>query len=95
MSKHLGHDIAAAVLPAGLPPTSIEPFIGALMSQNQALLAQIPGVTPAVIGAGVHAMQGAYLKSFEVVWIAAAVFSGVTALGMFVPISFLNLPLRW
>lgn len=59
----------------------MEPFTGALMSQNQALLAQVPGVTPAIIGAGVHAMQGAYLKSFEVVWIAAAVFSGVTALG--------------
>ena len=34
-----------------------------------------------VIGAGVHAMQEAYLKSFEMVWIAAAVFSGVTAIG--------------
>jgi hypothetical protein len=44
-------------------------------------MAQIQGVTPQIIGAGVGAMKGAYLKSFEKVWIAAAVISGVTALG--------------
>jgi hypothetical protein len=81
MSKYFASDIAAAVAAAGIPPSSIGAFIGALASQDQAAMAQIPGVTPAIIGAGVHAMQGAYLKSFEPVWIAAAVISGVTALG--------------
>ena len=65
----------------GLPPPSIGAFIGAIMAHDDAALAQIEGVTPAIIGAGVQAMQGAYLKSFEKVWIAAAVISGVTALG--------------
>lgn len=81
LSKHLGHDIAAAVLPLGFPPTQLEAFIGALAGNDQAALAQIEGVTPQIIGAGVHALQGAYLVSFRGVWIAAAVFSAVTVIG--------------
>lgn len=43
----------------------------------------LPGVTPQIIGAGVHALQESYLASFKNVWIAAAVISGVTVLGKF------------
>lgn len=44
---------------------------------------KLPGVTPQIIGAGVHALQTSYLASFRNVWIAAAVISGVTVLGKF------------
>jgi hypothetical protein len=81
MSAHLANDIAAATASLGLPPQSIGQFIGAIMAHDDAAMAQIQGVTPQIIGAGVGAMKGAYLKSFEKVWIAAAVISGVTALG--------------
>jgi len=81
LSNHLGQDIAAAVVPLGFPPAQLEAFIGALAGNDQAALAQIPGVTPQIVGAGVHALQSAYLASFKGVWIAAAVFSGVTVIG--------------
>lgn len=87
MSTNLAADIARATIPLGLPPPSVGAFIGAIMAHDDAALAQIEGVTPAIIGAGVQAMKGAYLKSFEKVWIAAAVISGVTALGKPLPLA--------
>lgn len=81
ISTKLGAGIAAAVLPLGLPPPELERFTGALASNNQTALIQIEGVTPQIIGAGVHALQIAYLASFRGVWIAAAVFAGVTVIG--------------
>jgi len=81
ISSKLGSGIAAAVVPLGFPPAGLEQFIGALAGNDQAALAHIPGVTPQIIGAGVHALQSAYLASFKGVWIAAAVFSGVTVVG--------------
>lgn len=81
LSSKLGADIAAAVLPLGLPPAELPAFIGALAGQDKAALAQLPGVTPQMIGAGVHALQTAYLASFKNVWVAAAVFAGVTIIG--------------
>ncbi|KAK5069235.1 hypothetical protein LTR64_008610 [Lithohypha guttulata] len=80
ISTKLGAGIAAAVLPLGLPPPELERFIGALASNNQTALIQIEGATPQIIGAGVHALQIAYLASFRGVWIAAAVFAGVTVI---------------
>ncbi len=40
----------------------------------------IPGVTPQIIGAGVHALKGAYLKSFRYLWVAAGVFAVFAAI---------------
>jgi hypothetical protein len=71
--------IAKAVLPAGLPPTSLGPFIGALSAQDFAGLQHIPGVTPAVIGAGLAALQQAFCDSIRVVYYIAAPF-GVVAI---------------
>jgi hypothetical protein len=83
LSAKIAHNIPAAVLPLGLPPQSLGPFIGALAANDQEAIAHIPGVNPAIIGAGVHALQVSYLRSFHGVWTAAAVISGVTALGEF------------
>ena len=81
LSSHLGSDIAAAVLPLGFSPRYLEAFIGALAGDDEAALAHIPGVTPQIIGAGVGALKHAYLISLRGVWIAACVFSFVTAIG--------------
>ena len=45
--------IADAAVAAGLPPTSLPGFIGALAGNQPQLLPGIPGVTPAIIQAGV------------------------------------------
>ncbi|KAK5446750.1 hypothetical protein LTS15_009683 [Exophiala xenobiotica] len=74
LSTQLPKKIAAAALPLGLPKTSFAPLIGALSSQNQALLASIPGVTPKIIGAAANALLQAYSVSFRYCWVAAACF---------------------
>ena len=53
---HLGDNIAAAVIPAGLPPSSVGDFITNLAGQNNTGLALVPGVSPPIIGAGVGAL---------------------------------------
>lgn len=71
------------MLPLGLSPAVLKQFIGALAANDQQALTVIQGVTPQIIGAGFHALQEAYLKSFKGVWIAGAALSGIGCLGQF------------
>lgn len=66
--------VASAALKAGLPPKSLMAFVGALATNDAAALPLIPGVTPAIIGAGVVALKQAFADSIRVVYIIAAVF---------------------
>jgi len=52
--------VAAAALAAGLPPQYIMPFVGALLTKNEAALKAIPDVTPAIIGAAVEGLDNAW-----------------------------------
>jgi hypothetical protein len=65
----------------GLSPKALGQFIAALAANDPKALMQVPGITPQIIGAGVQALQEAYLQSFKGVWIAAAVISGVATIG--------------
>lgn len=80
-SANLGHKIAGAVLPLGLPATSLPAFIGALASSDNAALAGIPGVTPQIIGAGVGGLFEAFSIGFRYVWVAAGCFTVIAAIG--------------
>jgi MFS family permease len=84
---HLGDNIAAAAVPAGLPPASVPAFVGALAGQNDTALAQVPGVTPAIIGAGVGALLDTYSSGFRYVWVAAGAFTAIAAVGELAPVS--------
>ncbi|KIW18439.1 hypothetical protein PV08_02727 [Exophiala spinifera] len=76
---NLPKEIAPVVLKLGLPATSIGAFIGALGSGDSAAVANVPGVTPAIIEAGVKAFKQAFADSIRVVYIIAAPF-GVVAM---------------
>ncbi|KAK0609584.1 hypothetical protein B0T17DRAFT_621628 [Bombardia bombarda] len=77
----LGDNIAAAVIPLGLPFQSAGPFIGALAGHaDGAVLFHIPGVTPQIVGAGVAALKDTFMTGFKHVWITAAAFSAFAAL---------------
>lgn len=80
----MGPKIAAAVLPAGLPASSLPAFITDLANSDTAALVTVPGVTPAIIGAGVEGLYEAYSIGFRFVWIAAGCFTVVAAIGKFV-----------
>lgn len=77
----VGHNIADAVLPKGLAPQNLGPFIKALTERNTAALTAIPDVTPEMIGAGADALADTFLTAFHHVWIAAACFVGAAAIG--------------
>lgn len=81
LAKNLGPKMAAAVVPLGLPPTSLAPLIGALTSGNTAAVATVPGVTPEIIGAAALALQTAYNIAFSYVWATAAAFAFVALIG--------------
>jgi hypothetical protein len=67
--------IAEAVLPLGLPQSSLPEFIGDLANNNFTALTAVPGVTPQIIGAGVGGLFDAYALAFRYVWIAAGCFT--------------------
>jgi hypothetical protein len=76
----VGSKVAAAVMPLGLSPDALEPFVGALMSNDQELLMSLPDVNPAILGAGAHAMREGYLVAFRYIYITAAAIgvAGIT-----------------
>lgn len=67
--------IVEAVLPLGLPESSLGEFIGDLANNNSTALGTVQGVTPQIIGAGVGALFDAYALAFRYVWIAAGCFT--------------------
>lgn len=79
-AKKIPSYVASAALGAGLPPTSLGAFIGALAGQQTQVLPTIPGVTPQIIGAGVGALKQALADSFRVIYIIAAPFAIVGAI---------------
>jgi len=83
LNDKLVNNIAPAVVPLGLPPSSLEAFIGGLAGNSPpAAIAAIPGVTPEIIGVGITALKTAYMQSFKRVYVAAAVLSAVGAISM-------------
>jgi hypothetical protein len=72
--------IAKAAAMAGLPAASIPAFVGALASSDTAALPKIPGVTPAIIGAGVVALKQAFADSVRVVYMIAAPFGALACI---------------
>jgi hypothetical protein len=83
LSTEIPKKIAAAVLPLGLPPSSLGMLIGALASNDQALLAHVPGATPQIIGAAAQGLVEAYGIGFRNCWIAACCFAALAIVGKF------------
>jgi hypothetical protein len=58
-------NIAAAVLPLGLPISSLRPLIVAFLSGSTAAIEQVPGITLPVIGAAAQAVKESYAQGFR------------------------------
>jgi len=74
LSGSIGPKIAGAVLPLGFNPQYLPELIGGLASNNVTAIGLVPGVTPAIIGAGVGGLLEAYATGFRFVWISAGCF---------------------
>lgn len=71
-AKEVPSRIAAAVLPLGLPQSSLPQLIGDLTTNNQAGLATVPGASPAILEAAGGALLSAFHIAFRNCWIGAA-----------------------
>ncbi|KAF6813564.1 PEP5 protein [Colletotrichum sojae] len=81
--SRMGDNIAAAVLPLGLPPASLPQFIGLLVAHDNAALAQVEGVDLDIIQAGAGALLETYSLGFRFVWVAAGSITVAAAIGAF------------
>ncbi|KAF2162595.1 hypothetical protein M409DRAFT_58019 [Zasmidium cellare ATCC 36951] len=82
-ARFVPQDVAPAALGAGLPSSSLMPFVAGLSAHNQTALSSIPGVTPAIISAGTAALKQAMAGSIRVVYIIAAPFGAVAVIACF------------
>lgn len=83
LSSGLNDRVPAAVLPLGLPPTSIGPLIGALTSGQTYGIMDIPGVNAEIVAAAGHAVHESFLVAFRFIWITAACFTAVATIVSF------------
>ncbi|KAF2492735.1 MFS general substrate transporter [Lophium mytilinum] len=67
--------VVPAVLKAGLPQTSLPSLLEAFAAQSQALIAQVPGFTPAVYAALTKSAAKAYADSFRYIWYSLLAFA--------------------
>jgi MFS family permease len=79
--SNLGANIAAKTLPMGLPQSSLGPLISNLTVSNYVALAQIPGVTPEIIGAASKVLLGSYQVGLRNGWIFTAAISLLAVIG--------------
>jgi hypothetical protein len=70
--------VGGAVAQAGLPLTEIPEFIGALLAQNTTAILSVPGVTPAIIGDAIQAVDASYVQGFRLVYLVSIGFGGAT-----------------
>jgi hypothetical protein len=66
LSQYTMSDVVPAVIQAGLPPGSVEPFLTALNEANLPAAKQVPGVTASVIQAGISTLTEAWAKTFKI-----------------------------
>lgn len=84
LKTYMPQYISIAVLQAGLPPGSVPAFVQSLaQGSNATALSEIPGVTPAIISAGLEALKQAYADAVRIIWIIAAPFGVVACVACF------------
>lgn len=85
LSKNLSSSIAKAVVPLGLPETSLGTLISALLRHDNSteLLAEVRGITPDIIVAGAYGLRQGYADTFQYLWITGVCFTFVGAVGTY------------
>lgn len=81
LKSHLGPKVASAVATLGYPSSELGTLISTLALGNPDLLAQIPGVTPAIIGAATGALQNTYALAFRYSWLISLSFTAISCIG--------------
>lgn len=72
LQSNLAPKVASATLPLGLPLSSLPLLLQALAVHNEEALSEVPGITPAIVAAGIEGLKQGYVIAFRYVWIVAA-----------------------
>ena len=80
LTTDVPNGIGSAAIKAGLSPASVPAFVRALASNNTDTLLTVPGVTPAIIEAGVGGLKQGLADSLRVVYIIAAPFGALACI---------------
>jgi hypothetical protein len=72
LNDYIPSYIASAALAAGLPPSSVSEFVGALAEKNTAALLSVPNINATIIAAGEAAASQAFADAIRVVFIIGA-----------------------
>lgn len=72
--------VSKAALSAGLPLSSVQDFVQAIVGNDEAALAKVQGATGPVIAAGIAGLKQAFADSFRIVFIIAAPFGALACL---------------
>ncbi|KAN0116759.1 putative siderophore iron transporter [Hyaloscypha variabilis] len=83
LNNYIPSYVAPAAIRAGLPITSVPAFVVALAADDMPALLKVPGITPAVIAAGVTALKQALADGIRVVFIIAAPFAAAACVACF------------
>lgn len=81
LTTNLVPGMAHAVLPLGLPESSLPALISDVATGNIKALTEIPGVDSGIIQAALQAYKSIFANSIRGVWITAACFSFVALVG--------------
>ena len=83
LDKDIPSYVAEAAIKAGLPPASLDAFVGAIAGNNATALPGIPGVNPAIIAAGLGGLKQAFADGIRVVYIIAAPFGALACIACY------------
>lgn len=86
MASELPSRLTKAVIPLGLPESSLPELIADIVAGDTADLAKVPGITPQIIGAAVSSFKEAFAASVRNVWITASVFAFIALCGKWLPL---------
>ncbi|KAK4499760.1 hypothetical protein PRZ48_007946 [Zasmidium cellare] len=76
LADNIKDNVAPALVQAGLPVTSVEPFLTAVQSMSQAAIEKVPGVSPSIVQVGIATLTQAYAQAFKITWLATISFGG-------------------
>ncbi len=74
VTQNITHDVVPALILAGLPKTSVEPYLAAVSAGDVQALETVPGITKKIIEIGTVAITGAYANAFRITWLATLGF---------------------
>lgn len=77
LTQKIGTQVPAALVRAGLPPSSVEAFIGAISVGTTAAFNAVPGVSANIIAVGLRAYKVANAEAYSTVYLSTIAFAGL------------------